>query len=484
MPTETPDLPEDAARDLLAKAAATIDVDPGSPLTLTGLPAPTHRRWPAVLAAAAAVAIVVSSVTLLVDRNERSVDPALPTPVESAHPIGPDQMPAVIGMPATEARRILEDRGLTVVSRRDNTTCAPDGTVVMTRPSVGAAITKGRTVFLSLAWPEMPTDGPPPLGRSLCAGTQTAAVWQLLRFATYDDPAPAFAPNVLVRVDGAGHTVAGADLRRSEAWQVCASGGCHSPLGALAEMATRTWSGPSPHVRYTSPYISIWPASEAAADLPLCDGFTELADAPAKTYAIWRRTPDQMSDDCPTPPLITVTLDAQNRIAQVDLVRAATSAGVADEQSGAQADARRAAAATRFVAWVRGQGSAPDFAPKVEQLAYDQSVRVVSRKEAADRSSWQHPCSGLVITTASCLIPDPLAVLQEAPESVVQTDTRATYCTHPFADLPAELRSSADQDLVRLDQPEPRDCRDAYAIELWIDATGEIYAVNVAVAPR
>ncbi len=50
MPTE--DFDEVQARSLLAKAAATIDVDDTAPMTLTGLPEPGHRRWP-VLAAAA-----------------------------------------------------------------------------------------------------------------------------------------------------------------------------------------------------------------------------------------------------------------------------------------------------------------------------------------------------------------------------------------------------------------------------------------------
>ncbi len=40
--------------------------------------------------------------------------------------------------------------------------------------------------------------------------------------------------------------------------------------------------------------------------------------------------------------------------------------------------------------------------------------------------------------------------------------------------------AEAEGDVVRLEEPEPANCSDAWAVELWIDADGVIYGVNQA----
>ncbi|WP_183100426.1 hypothetical protein [Nocardioides pelophilus] len=43
-----------------------------------------------------------------------------------------------------------------------------------------------------------------------------------------------------------------------------------------------------------------------------------------------------------------------------------------------------------------------------------------------------------------------------------------------------ERFAAAEDDVVRLEEPEPASCRSAWAVELWIDEDSVIYGVNQA----
>lgn len=229
---------EDAARALLARAADTVDVDPSASLTLTGLPEPGRRRWPAVAAAAAAVALLVTGVVWINGRHDGVVDPSRPSgvPVERAHDYGPHRMPAVLGYTGAEAKRLLEQRGLQVRIDRENRRCALDDQVLSATPAPGEPIEAGATAELRVARATRSID---------CHGEiNWHVIMPLIRFALGRGPAPRFADKVVAQVvDADGHPVVSTTLTAKEAaqpdqWIACVAEACHSAIGGLAALIT------------------------------------------------------------------------------------------------------------------------------------------------------------------------------------------------------------------------------------------------------
>lgn len=138
---------------------------------------------------------------------------------------------------------------------------------------------------------------------------------------------------------------------------------------------------------------------------------------------------------------------------------------------------RRVEAASEFVAWVRGEGDAPAFADRVRLLDDGGAPFGTSTwiEEPTERWFWSM-CSG--VTPGDCGI-DPTYVIEHHEGKVVPARGRA-LCVEGTGDLPSYLADAAEEDLVRLAEPEPASCREDLPVELWINADGEIYAVNLA----
>lgn len=204
-------LTESEARELLAEAAATIEVPPGEPVVRS----PRRSRYVLPAAAAAAVAVLLVGVVVALDRSDPS-SPVAPTAPTGRH--GSGVVPSVFGFDAASATRLLQDAGLTVETK-DKQTCDTPGRAVRTRPSAGTPVEPGDTVTLIVT-------KIPPAAR--CMPPADASAWELLDFANGRGPAPAFADEVSVYLNGKLTTLTGAEAADPSTWRNSRA------LGALA----------------------------------------------------------------------------------------------------------------------------------------------------------------------------------------------------------------------------------------------------------
>lgn len=151
-------------------------IDPPPPPTL--VPAPS-RRWPAAVATVAIGAVVAAAVLTIDDPRDDT--------------LADDEVPSLFGYDVDDARELLEHRGLEVKEDLAKT-CDPVGLVVGVLPPIGTRFEEGDTVTVFVAAP----------GGSGCEVRylHRSAVWEFVDFATGRGPAPAFATEVNVVVDG------------------------------------------------------------------------------------------------------------------------------------------------------------------------------------------------------------------------------------------------------------------------------------------
>jgi len=185
-------LTENEARDLLVRAANTIDVDPAAPVEEPG----GRRTWP-MLAAAAAVIGLVSTAALLGPRlgEQATPDPGVDGPgghAPGAGTLDDDQIPSVFGYDTESAMGLLEAAGLNVIVRPQSG-CDDIGRALRTEPATGVRFWPGDTVTLVAG-------AAPPNAR--CAQTPRTEAWEFVDFANGRGPAPAFADTVTLYVDG------------------------------------------------------------------------------------------------------------------------------------------------------------------------------------------------------------------------------------------------------------------------------------------
>lgn len=172
MPTE---LSEDQARNLLARAAATVGVDETAPMTLTGLPEPRHRRW-SVVAAAAGVVLVVGGGYLMAERVRDDPAPSAARDRDRARVVvHDDRVPGLIGYTEGEATARLRARGLEVQVRHQADGCNVPGIVTGSTPPAGTSVRPGDTVTVRVVAERQVGD---------CVGeVPWDAVWAVVRSA-------------------------------------------------------------------------------------------------------------------------------------------------------------------------------------------------------------------------------------------------------------------------------------------------------------
>jgi hypothetical protein len=200
---------EDWARTLLHRAAETVEVDPAGPLDL-----PTPKPlWP-LLAAAAAV-LAVATATAVFTLGGGSTPPVVTPRVDS--------VPSVFGYTAAQAAAMLEGEGFAArIVAKD--TCETKDRAVGTSPPAGSGIGAGDEVVVFSSTGDAPN--------AFCAnlGAPRVEAWEFLDFANGRGPAPAFAQEVTLWVNGVETT----SLTATQATDL-ASWGDGSALARLAE---------------------------------------------------------------------------------------------------------------------------------------------------------------------------------------------------------------------------------------------------------
>jgi hypothetical protein len=184
-------LTEHEARDLLVRAANTIEVAPAAPIEESH---GRRRTWP-LLAAAAAVIGLVSTAALLGPRlgDQTTTGPSAHPPAANppASTLADDQIPSVFGYDAESAQQLLEDKGL-MVTVRPSSGCGDIGRALSTEPATGTRFAPGDPVTLEVG----------SLAIAHCPYSARTGAWEFIDFANGRGPAPAFADKVTLYVDG------------------------------------------------------------------------------------------------------------------------------------------------------------------------------------------------------------------------------------------------------------------------------------------
>ncbi len=467
----------DAARSLLAKAAATIGVDETAPMTLTGLPEPRPRRWP-VLAAAAAVVLAVGGGYLVTQQLGDDPQPAPVAdqtaaadrePVEQEHVYADDELPSLLGYTTDEATQLLEARGYPLRVEAEYSCDQPAGYVLGTDPGPGTPMAAGDTVRVRV------TGGPSPAARCAAPLPSWQRVFDLTRFAGGLGTPPAFPDGVSIAVgDGEYVDLTAADAADPANWVLCDDGECHSALAALVEMQSR----PIETAGASAPFLVV---TQRLPENPAMDTFGSCLTPDPSEQALPYHRPTYVYVDyqrdgillCPPTPVLKIGWTENRQIGSILLrLDADDATEVVDP---AEPTAERQESADAFVDWARGEGPAPKFADRVRVMfggggAFGSTGWV----DEPENRAYYAGCSGLGFPDCGV---DPVALLVRYEGPVVATAGRSTCADGGV--VPTRF-ASATQDAVRLEEPEPASCRRAWAVELWIDADGVIYGVNQA----
>ncbi len=187
---------EAEARDLLQRAATTIDVPPARDLPTA---APERARWIVPLAAAVAVVVAIA-VGVSVSREDRAKEPSPTGPSPALPTVNPGFVPSPFGMRADEATRMLERAGYQVNVIDEVAACRESGRVIDIDPNPTAPLSAGSTVTITVTR-EAPTVD--------CVGSVDTFAWQLIDFAMGRGAAPSFADRVLIDINGTTHMLTG-----------------------------------------------------------------------------------------------------------------------------------------------------------------------------------------------------------------------------------------------------------------------------------
>ncbi len=305
-----------------------------------------------------------------------------------------------------------------------------------------------------------------------CDAVAIERIGELIRFARGLGPAPAFPDGISIAVGEGGYAELAADEAATPAnWVLCDAGECHSALAALEQILTEPVAMDA---YFPSTYLVVTEdlGTAVSGPNPICltRNPGEIGLRPYLPTYVYVDHPKDFIDLCPPPPVLQLEWTEDRQIAAVRL-RLAVSGEPIPEQT---------AAAEAFVAWTRSEGSAPDFADRVQLLQDGGPPFGVSAwlDDPTERSAYSM-CSGL--PPGSCGI-DPTYVIEHHDADVVAARGR-TYCRQGTGDLPSDLADAVPADLIRLTVPEPRTCGQDLPVEIWVNDEGAIYAVNLTFAP-
>ncbi|GAA3830269.1 PASTA domain-containing protein [Nocardioides panacisoli] len=316
---------ENDARELLARAAATIVVDQSAPLSLAGLPEPTRPRWPLLLATAAAVVLVLGGGWLVATHLGSGDSPPLPADhpvVEHEHAYASDEMPSLVAYTTAEARATLAGRGVDLTVRKGHSCTVPAGYVVRTTPAQGMRLHGGDAVRLDVS-------GGPGLGS--CTVTASTQKWSrvlgLIRFARGLGGPPAFSDDIVTAAGGMVEHLTATEAADPGSWTLCDQNSCHSVLAAIAQLTTVPHhlhvEGP-PRDRFLSPLLDIGRSPNAGRGDAVTMCVQERSALDSRPSGV---TPIYVSFDPPVDgraagwcPPIEIDLAADGSIAGVELL--------------------------------------------------------------------------------------------------------------------------------------------------------------------
>jgi hypothetical protein len=441
-------LTETEVRDLLARAAATIEVPPRAPITPAAY---RRRRWLApVLAGAASVLLVVGGIALVGDGGTQG-NVSAPDPATTRNEPSGAGIPSVFGYDADSAEQLLTSAGL-VVTRKPSYTCLTSDRAVRTSPPAGDAYQGGASVTLLVSeQPSAARCAVPPLD---------ALAWQLLDFANGRGPAPAFASEVTVYVDGQRTVLTGEEAVNPRTWST------GSALGLLAaasrQKELREGFTATPVLRVHTDDGTQFACG--GQELP-----PELSDRQSLWFSIEIPT-DGPSLSCT---FANVFLDE----GQVDTLVVRTSApltggaGTQPEQPG-EPDPDSAEIVARFLAY--GSGGPADLPAAVPVRLYlgNMYQKTIRPGRLEDRRSWD-VCA--TYAERSCPL-SAVRTMEELRSQPAITSFLPDVCLDTLTDAPPD---TGDDRMVVLGPPEPESCASDFAVQIWYNDAAQITAVNL-----
>lgn len=479
------------------------------------------KRSGAVALACALLAVVAGCASTPDTSPDEAGDDgrAVPAVLEGA-PAG--TVPSVFGHTRDTAETLLREAGLDVRVDRQ-VSCDPAGRPVATEPAAGTAVQPGDTVTVLLAYQGATTD---------CAA-DLREPWRVVDFATGRGPAPRFADEVSVYVDGrptgtepgadaargGGVTATALDVLGRAAGQVLRVGDAYRmpQLQAATGTPPDTWCGvarPPEVARREALTITI--DFTEVTSTPRCPARVALYETAGAIDTVVAWSEGARGDDLePIPDVVGLPLDeARDRVtaagypARVEeletcqprrgVVEQAPTQGAVEQDAGDDPGwygpvtlvvevphtvrdcAALDAAARGFLRFARG-GRPPAWAPEVEQLLGYTPWDTVTAAAADDPGTWSL-CSGSA--PQDCEV-SPLVVAGRDGE--VATGEFADVARLPDGQtcelidrggLPSGL--SVERQVV-LYPATPASCDDDWSVWLWIDDDGRITTVNLLV---
>jgi hypothetical protein len=440
-------LTETEARELLARAAATIDVAASDP----DLVSPTQRRrWLVpLIAAAATVAVIVAGVALTRNSSNSDAPPATGPGPTLRHPNqAPGRIPSVFAYDAHSAERMLADRGLTVTTK-PSLTCATSGRAVRTNPAAGTRFAPGDSVRLFVT-----TDATLDCGRAAL----DSLAWQVLDFANHRGPAPAFASEVSVYVDNKLTTMTGAEAADPNMW---------GPGTALDLLAASTRQVMRDNGAVITPYLTV------GSGIPFACGGESLPSGLTRQQSVW------FTVEFPLPGVIGPCTVGQ--IYQSDgrihalVVGTAHSLHPGPTQNGDKGDSDPNGIGARFLAYARGETDELPVDNPVRLYLGNEYQKTINAADIADRTSW-NICA--IYAERGC--PPPMSAVTElreaAGEPTVEDSLQPGFCLTRLAEPPTDTGGSQ---FVVLGASGISSCIDNFAVQIWSNDVGQITAVNL-----
>jgi hypothetical protein len=437
-------LTDDEARRLLQLAGETVPVDP----TRT-LPEPPRRPlWPVLVAAAAVVAIAVTSLVLANrDGSSPRPEPAPPVPASV-------QVPSVLGYAQNDAVRTLMEAGFTV-SSKPVPSCDQRPTAWGTEPAAGTPLEPGSAIVLEVT---TLTDG-------YCVDDSVTLARELLNFADGRGPAPELADTVHV-YEGSQDpvTITGAQTADPETWRACSADEiCVSLLSRLSEAAHGFYPmRANGRTVYQSPYLSTAPGGPCSFSL-----VPSGLGRPALRLGVATPADGQF---CTQDFVLDVYRSGSGEITAVAL---RTKVQI---EPGEPASTQTDDLAHQFAAFARDDGDLPPIGDEVDLYLGNAFTGFVTPDSATDRRAWE-TCTELGSYAGYVCPFSPLQVLKRHPE-VDYVDAPRGLCMPTYGPLPPDLRK-ADRVTIVPTEGSIDMCAQNFAVQLFSDDDGELIAVSL-----
>jgi hypothetical protein len=433
-------LTDDEARGLLQLAGETVPVDP----TRT-LPEPPRRPlWPVLVAAAAVVAIAVTSLVFANrDGGSPSPDPAPPVPTSV-------QVPSVLGYAQDDAVRTLMEAGFPVSTKVTDSSCDQAYIAAGTDPAAGTSLNAGSTVVLQVT---TPTDG-------YCVDDSATLARELLNFADGRGPAPQLAGTITIYDENGSAEITAAQAADPETWRACsAKEVCTSVLADLSAAAHAFYLAPgSEETRYVSPVLT---ASTQHHSCPYNAG-PEMGRFSVRIQVLSTKDGPVCTDTA-----VDVYRDSDDRIDAV-VLRTLGSTAVATSPIEDLAH--------QLVDFALSTGGLPPIGDEVGLYVGGAFTGLVTSDSATDRTAWQACTETGRYADRDCPF-SPLDVLREFRGlGVSLVDGNGATCLKSFQQDPG-IASADSITIVPFQEPYLR-CA-PYAVRLYVNDDDELIAVNL-----